>query len=242
MRLLHEAAFHDVSVDDIPLEDAELPISVMDYVSSVLKAQFDVNHGCLPPSSLYSLQVAGRSLDRRLVVPLGVPCVQIHFVASHYVVSAQHNDTVTVYDSLSNRGRIDQVRAQLRMLYATLQRDNGPAVRYVTSQSQQNTQMCGLFATANAVLLLSNKKVTQHVFRMMEMRKHLRGCLATGHISMFPEIPMTAAHRERSGIQSKGNGEKMDVGGAPDWIAQYLQSQSALASVKLMHKIMEKLQ
>ncbi len=64
MCLLHEAAFHDVSVDDIPLEDAELPINVMDYVSSVLKAQFDVSHGCLPPSSLYSLQVAGRSLKK----------------------------------------------------------------------------------------------------------------------------------------------------------------------------------
>ncbi len=47
---------------------------------------------------------------------------------------------------------------------------------------------------------------------------------------------MTAAHRERSGIQNKVNPEKVNVGEAPDWIAQYLQSQSALASRKLMHK------
>ncbi len=90
--MLHEAAFHDVCVNDISLEDDEkLPITVMDYIPSVLKAHFDVSHGCLPPGSLYSLQIAGRSLDKRLVVPVGVRCVQIHFVTNQYVVSA-HND------------------------------------------------------------------------------------------------------------------------------------------------------
>ncbi len=226
--MLHEAAFHDVCVDDISLEDEELPITVMDYISSFLKAQFDVSHGCLPPSSLYSLQIAGHSLDKRLVVPLGVPCVQIQFVANHYVVPAQHNDTVTVYDSLPYWGRIQQVREQLIMLYATMQRDNGPTVRYVMAQSQQNTQMCGLFATANALLLLSNKKVTQHVFRMKDMRPHLRGCLARGQLGLFPEIPMTAAYRERSGVQDKNrSGPSQDRvnarPGTPDWMAQYFR-------------------
>ena len=83
-----------------------LPISLMDYVSVLLKAQFNVSLGLYPPSYVYAKVVAGETFLPEQVIPRdAAEAVQIHFINSHYVVSYYHEGSVTVFDSLPNATR-----------------------------------------------------------------------------------------------------------------------------------------
>ena len=113
--------------------------------------------------------------------------VQIHYVASHYVVSYQTNGRIIIYDSLESQLRVNQLLPQLKMIYATLDNTINPKgkISYVQSQSQGFTNDCGAFSAANAVCLWLNEDPEKHFFIQKNLRKHLMKCISDKTITAF---------------------------------------------------------
>ena len=165
-----------------------LPISLMDYVSVLLKAQFNVSLGLYPPSYVYAKVVAGETLLPEQVIPRdAAEAVQIHFINSHYVVSYYHEGSVTVFDSLPNATRCADLNPQLKLVYASC---NAPiTIGYKVPQTQGCSTDCGLFAIYNAYSLLKHEDPACRTVKQNEMRNHIYKCLTQGIISDFPASP-----------------------------------------------------
>lgn len=176
--------------------NGELDVQIVDYVSQLLCAQFNIRWGLLPPSHLYGLEKAKRSCDK---IPLSEFAVQIHVIPGHYLVSAQINGSLLVIDSLYNKSHLSAVITQLKILYTEC------AVRtlkYITPQSQGPTKLFGFFSIANVEYILSNRQVPYRKFAIHSMRNHLQICLIQGHILPFPLL-RAADQLNKSSLASK---------------------------------------
>ena len=129
-------------------------ISVLDYFSSLLRVQYDIKVGFISPSVLFAHAQGNVNLDQNQVVQENVDAFQIHYIDSHYVVSAQQGSVITVYDSLPSGNRITSLMPQLKLLYKALQSENiSGNIGYVVAQNQGSTDDCGPFAIYNAYML-----------------------------------------------------------------------------------------
>ena len=77
---LHAHCFHGLTPNDVLQGD--LAIQTLDYISTLLKAQYDVTHGCLPPSYIYSIARSEQPLHTAHQIPPEVRAVQIHWVSA----------------------------------------------------------------------------------------------------------------------------------------------------------------
>ena len=161
----------------------------MDYISQILKVQYNCAYGMMPPSYLYQLDISN-SVGNFHKVPSGVDAVQIHFVRNHYMVSVQINKQIYVYDSLLNSAHLEAVKSQLRLVY---ERMNSEPI-LLCPQSQGSTILCGFFAIANTQTLLQKRDPSNILFKTSEMRCHLHKCLIAGKIDAFPSTLRTQKH------------------------------------------------
>ena len=164
----------------------ELQIAALDAFSRLLHL--------LPPSVLFSACMNRDNLGQHRVHP-SATAVQIHYIPGHYLVSYQHQGTITLYDSLPHYQRVQQLMPQLKVLYLLL--SNGqPPIRYVVSQLQGFSPDCGLFAAANACHLLSGYNPQSSTFAQHKMRQHIYHCLTTGVVTPFPTCGISSASNE----------------------------------------------
>ena len=183
VNIFHENAFYGYSAEDVL--SSEMEIQTLDYISCLLKTQFNVRYGCLTPSYLYGVTSSDVQLQPRERVPPGVKAVQIHWINGHYVVSCQDMGEVTLYDSLMSGNRIGEVMPQLRKMYEVV--ENGCNIEYHVAQTQGLSSLCGAFATANALLLLCDQVPGRQLLKTDMMLEHLYQCLLNGFLDCFPE-------------------------------------------------------
>ena len=74
-------------MDYISLADRDVSIQMIDFISSVLKVQYNARHEFISPSSVYSIACRGDIFGSIYQVPKGAECGQIHFTGSRYAVS-----------------------------------------------------------------------------------------------------------------------------------------------------------
>lgn len=109
--------------------------------------------------------------------------IQVHFVGgNHWLVSSYNGSCVKVYDSLYNGTLRDDLRDQLRALYA----NNKSLEVKVRVQQQQGSSNCGLFAIAYIFSLASGNDPVKCKYRQCEMRSHLLTCLKEKTLKPFP--------------------------------------------------------
>ena len=167
--------------------DGEIPIEILDFSSVVLKHQFSVEYGLLPPSRVYAHILENRPLPATDRIPSYYTAVQIHYVQGHYVVSYQFMNSITIYDSLPYIGRLEQVMPQLKILYQSFVENPETPVSYCTPQHQGNSTLCGAFVVAFTVALLLKQAPLQRTnFISRGMRPHLLNCLKQEHFQFFP--------------------------------------------------------
>ena len=165
--------------------DGELDIQALDA--------FSVLCNLTPPSIPYLAEREKEDLGWRKVEPYH-DAIQIHYVTNHYVVVHHKNGIITIYDSLYNPQRITQMLPQLKILYTTLANNPNPFanIRYIVTQSQGSTADCGLFAAANAHLLLTGANPQDVLLQQGALLQHLYQNLIRKSITQFPYAPRSA--------------------------------------------------
>ena len=191
--------------DPASVLEGELEIQALDAFATMANL--------IPPSVPYLAQLNGEDLGWRKIQK-DDDAVQIHFVPpGHYLVSQQHNGFITIYDSLWNARRIQQILPQLKVLYLSLQDVMDPyqLLTYVVAQSQGCTADCGVFAAANALLLMSGGDPRDVTFCQQLMRQHLYQCLRSQTITPFPcNVNLSAKRKilyQESKLSNQGNNE-----------------------------------
>ena len=152
----------------------ELGIDVLDKVSLLI--------GLIPPGTIY-YGVQTKSVNESLRVEKDKYHVQIHFIANHYIVSCQAKGKITIYDSLPDTSRISSLKPQLESLYYDVKTED---ICYCVPQFQGATVDCGLFACANAIMLLKFINPTTVKLDQTKLRSHLKNILTSGTVSLFP--------------------------------------------------------
>ena len=97
--------------------------------------------------------------------------VQIHIIPGHYVVSCQDEGQITIYDSVPYVERSVQLLPQLKVRYSLLEDHPDPLslVKYIIPQIQSGSNDCGLFAAANAYLILSGTNPQNVILQQCEL-------------------------------------------------------------------------
>ena len=187
-------SFHGLSADDVL--DGELDVQVLDFVTQILKSQFhpQYQYGLLPPSRLYALEMSGASHPK---IPHEEFAVQIHIIPGHYMVSAQMNGRLHVYDSLYSISHLNAVVPQLRILYED---DMVTNVIYTCPQTQGCSNLCGFFAIANAYNLLTGVLLKNVSLNISSMRTHLQNCLLDGKLTSFPRSTVIEPYKRREDL------------------------------------------
>ena len=167
------------------LRNREISIQCLDDFSTLL----DI----LTPSQLYYSTLTHSGLPAESRIQPHVNAVQIHFINNHYVVSAQTNGVITVYDSIPNSNRVNELLEQLRILYVTVQHYRNPVsqIKYIIPQCQGPTSDCGVFACANAQLLQSGIDPCSVVLDQSKLRNHVYFCLNKREVYQLPIIHRT---------------------------------------------------
>jgi Ulp1 family protease len=138
------------------LHDTYVSMEVIDYAAALLQRQFTLTFGMRPPSTLQYYFTNGLPIPSDIRIPQNCIAVQIHYLDSHYLVSQQKGNAITIYDSLYNSNRLNQILTQLRAIYSVFHVPNKSSpVQYICPQSQGFSTDCGPFAVANAFYLLS---------------------------------------------------------------------------------------
>ena len=151
---MHQESFSGLLPNSVL--SGELEIIVLDYVSRLLKVQFNFCHGLLPLSYIYGLLHSNEVLPQAHLIPSQTDAVKMHYVEHHYVVSQQTGSAIQVWDSLPNENRLAQILPQLKLVYACMRDNPDTKVSYIVAQHQGQTVDCGVFAIYNAYLLLDN--------------------------------------------------------------------------------------
>ena len=167
-----------INPDDVL--SGELGIDVLDKVSLLI--------GLVPPGTIY-YGVQTKSENESLRVQKDKYKDQIHFIANHYVVSCQAKSKITVYDSLQDPSRISSLKPQLEFLYCDVKTED---ISYCVPQFQGATVDCGLFACANAFMLLKFIDPRTVKLNQSKLRSHLKNILTSGTVSLFPTCSSNA--------------------------------------------------
>ena len=169
VNLAHEYVFHGLDPRDVL--HGEILIIAMD--------KFSLLAGLIPPSNLYSVESGGQSSHPNLSIEPDAFAVQIPYSHRHYLVSNQKNGKIYLYNRLPNPNRTNVLLKQLFILYKLLQTDPNPIekVTYIVSQFQGTSVDCGVFAGANALLLISGQDPQSTVLNQPALRQHLFYCL-----------------------------------------------------------------
>ena len=167
------------------LSNREISIQCLDDFSTLLNIQ--------TPSQLYYSTLTHSGLPAENRIQAHANAVQIHFINNHYVVSAQTNGVITVYDSIPSSNRVNELLKQLKTLYVTLQNYQNPVsqIRYIIPQFQGPTSDCGVFACANAQLLQSGIDPCTVVLDQSKLRNHVYSCLNRREVFQLPIISRT---------------------------------------------------
>ena len=167
------------------LRNREISMQCLDDLSTLL----DI----LTPSQLYYSTLTHSGLPAENRIQAHANAVQIHFINNHYVVSAQTNGVITVYDSIPNSNRVNELLEQLRILYVTVQNYQNPVgqIRYIIPQCQGPTSDCGVFACANAQLLQSCIDPCTVVLDQSKLKNHVYSCLNKREVFQLPIISRT---------------------------------------------------
>ncbi|XP_053397697.1 uncharacterized protein LOC123552200 isoform X2 [Mercenaria mercenaria] len=205
------------------LDDAhDIDIQTMNFVARLLKRKFGCNVGMLLPGFLYE-RASFEGTAQISEVGRGTNAVQIHYLQNHFVVSAQFNGRIYVYDSLDNKKHLEnvvsQLKPQLNLLY-----ENTESIQLVVLQSQGTSKLCGCFAAANAYKLLellqNNSIPAQTMYKISQMRQHLYSCLDSKLMQQFPEEThyQTAGKGEkRRDLDTEPAGRLMNKDKVPGW-------------------------
>ena len=164
------------------LSNREISIQCLDDFSTLLNI--------LTPSQLYYSTLTHSGLPAEHRIQAHSNAVQIHFINNHYVVSAQTNGVITVYDSIPSSNRVNELLEQLKILYETVQNYQNPVnqIRYIIPQCQGATSDCGVFACANAQLLQSEIDPCTVVLDQSNLRNHVYTCLNRREVFQLPII------------------------------------------------------
>lgn len=146
---LQDYTFHGLDINSVLT--GYIDIQVLDYFSTLLKAQFPKVNGLILPSALYQHVLSNDPLMVQYQNPVNVNVVQIHYVDSHYLVSFKTGNIIKIFDSLYNPDRIKTLMPQLRTIYGNISEFS---VGYIAARSQGCSDDCGLFAAANAYFLV----------------------------------------------------------------------------------------
>ena len=184
------------------LSNREISIQCLDDFSTLLNLQ--------TPSQLYYSTLTHAGLPEGNRIQAHTNAVQIHFINSHYVVSAQTNGCITVYDSIPSSNRVNELLEQLKMLYVTLQNYQNPIsqIRYTIPQYQGTTSDCGVFACANAQLLMSGIDPSTVVLDQSQLRNHVYCCLNRRYVFQLPIISRIKQMTENVKMDQFSNLEK----------------------------------
>ena len=174
--------FNDININCIL--HGSIDIQILDFITSVLKIQFNVSQGMLPPSYIYAKVLASEEIPPTFTIKNCQDAVQIHYCNGHFVVSAQSQLTVTVYDSIRYNGRVEHLYNQLSILHEGV-RSGTCRIDYQVPQSQGASLDCGVFAAANALSLIQGNHPPSNLSQT-QMRRHLYDSLKSGHITDFP--------------------------------------------------------
>ena len=107
----------------------------------------------------------------------------IHFIDHHYLVSCQSKGKITIYDSLPDISRTSSLKPQLDSIYYNVQIEE---IQYCVPQFQGASVDCGLFACANAIMLVNNIDPRTVKLNQPKLRSHLKDILVSGNVSIFP--------------------------------------------------------
>lgn len=198
---VHKESFHGMQPQEVL--SGELSIQVLDYISCLIKLQYPHVNGLQPPSEIYAASL--KHQDSSLKLTKDPQAVQIHWICEHYLVSAQINTHLHVFDSLYNINHLVELKSQLRVIYTDSDNRN---VNYTVPQSQGITNMCGFFAIANTLILLQNNyQIPLYTnFDLQKMRQHLHDCMISQHVLPFPTTSRyVCAYKNISGIYSTIN-------------------------------------
>ena len=184
------------------LSNREISIQCLDDFSTLLNL--------LTPSQLYYSTLTHAGLPEGNRIQAHTNAVQIHYINSHFVVSAQTNGCITVYDSIPSSNRVNELLEQLKILYVSLQNYQNPVnqIRYTIPQNQGTTSDCGVFACANAQLLMSGIDPCTVVLDQSRLRNHVYCCLNRRNVFQLPIISRTKQMIENVKMDQFRNLEK----------------------------------
>ncbi|WAR12574.1 hypothetical protein MAR_026754 [Mya arenaria] len=159
--VLHDYMFHGLNPDSVLR--GEIDIVVMDFFSAILKNQFGQMHGLIPPSIIYQQELISEQPYEGQLVPEGSDAVQIHFLNSHYVISSKSDQTITIYDSLRNSGRVTLLTSQLGL------RSIG------TEEKREDSKVRRIKNERETAARRKKGKIQQYEEREMKVKHRLRG-------------------------------------------------------------------
>ncbi|XP_069131607.1 uncharacterized protein [Argopecten irradians] len=199
---------HGLHVQPSDVLDGYVDINMLDYITSVLRVQYDQSHGLLKPSYLHAMSQDNRSLPNSDIVPPHQFAVQVHFINSHYVVSSQSNlGFITVFDSLPNSTRLAQILPQLIITYRTLQENPTQQIQYVVPQHQGSTADCACFAVCNTIMILQGVQPSSFVLNQLGLRTYLHEGILAGFFAS--SLPVLSTSKSIYGNVMKQSQEKM---------------------------------
>lgn len=105
-----------------------------------------------------------------------------HWVTSFYSVEKK---CVYVYDSLQSPEQYHEVKKQISVIYSEYHAAN---LKYVSVQQQNQQPVCGVMAIAFAVSIYFDKNPEYIRFDLTMLHTHLRNCLLSGTVAMYPVI------------------------------------------------------
>ncbi|XP_053378668.1 uncharacterized protein LOC128548229 [Mercenaria mercenaria] len=91
---IHEESFHGLHPSSVL--SGSVDIQVLDYYSQLLKTQFGLTYGLIPPSAVYQLQTSKEQKSLTQIVSKNTASVQMHFIDSHYVVKGVNPSDITI--------------------------------------------------------------------------------------------------------------------------------------------------
>ena len=164
---------------------------ILDAVSYLLS--FDAQDrgfvGFVPPTILFQYATSNKESQIFQFSSQDV-VINMHHVYSHYVTSFKRGNQIVIYDSIApndfiKRKRIHDLSPQLKLLFGDLDDFH---INVICPQSQGEFNMnCGLFAIANAIMLMNGENPVHHELRG-DMRSQLLQMLGSEHPQLRPFI------------------------------------------------------
>lgn len=164
--------------------NSELSIEVVDHVISLMNDNFS-----LTPKMFFCSHIYYKSVTSRRIAKL-TDFVQIHFIdcpKCHYLISCQINGKISIYDSVDDKRHVEYLLPQLKIIYEDV---NEHGLQYKVPQKQGNNDLnlCGFFAVANAISLLNGEVPESRPLNESLMRSCLHRCILDKNLTLFSPV------------------------------------------------------